>query len=127
MNTLLLFESTTIAKEWEDERLPKPLKFIVVSFVGYRFMKSGKLSRITSIFRDYEEELKLGRTGVHAFYRAVDIGASEDSDQEIKDYTDYVNSTLSRGDSHPVCYSDPHGTGRHYHIQVGAAVKPQFK
>jgi hypothetical protein len=117
------FVSDKVQAEWNDARL-SPLLRQIVEDAAQRAMDSWNWEfTITSIYRSPAEDAALNASGIHTYWRAVDVRTKGRSKQSVDDVTRYINTRWIYDPNRPamrVCFAEPHGTGPHGHYQVHA-------
>lgn len=91
--------------------------------------KKGVYVQITSLDRTEEEDKLLKASGIHSSgppWRAIDIvirgiiNDQEEYDRISKVLNDKYEYDFKRPNKYNVAYSNPHGTGKHIHLQCHA-------
>lgn len=114
------FKDIDLLPEWNNKKLRRDLKLFVLAanaFTEHTFHRS---LIVTSVFRDYEKDKALGRSGMHGLWRAVDVSARGWSAPEIAKICDFVNETVTYGQGKQICFAHDAGSGMHWHFQVPA-------
>lgn len=118
---MINFVSQRVEKEWKDERLSKRLRDIVSEAAAYAEEKYGWNFTLTSIYRTPAEDAALNASGIHVYWRAVDVRIKGRPQSEVNGVADYINGRYVYDHLRPamkVCFKEPHGTGPHGHFQV---------
>lgn len=118
---MLKFASDRVEREWEDARLSRKLKQMVLEAASYAQERWQWSFTITSIFRNAEEDAALNASGIHVVWRAVDVRTRGQPKAVVDDVTQFINRRWVYDPSRPalkVCFAEPHGTGPHGHYQV---------
>jgi hypothetical protein len=115
------FVSARQEQEWNDPKLSSRVKEIVNEAAEYAQQHHNWPFTITSIYRTPAEDAALNGHGVHPAWRAVDVRNKDQSDAANAAVTSYINGRWIYDPARPafqVCFSEPHGTGKHAHYQV---------
>lgn len=118
---MINFVSKRIEKEWNDARLEKLLREIVLEAAAYAEQKYGWNFTLTSIYRTEAEDAALNASGIHVYWRAVDVRIKGRPQTQIDAVANYINSRYVYNPDKParkVCFKEAHGTGPHAHFQV---------
>jgi hypothetical protein len=124
VDDLILWKSERQRDEWIAGRLHPYLSMVFLRLVQRAAFTSLKcLITVTDIYRSLEEDVKLGGTGIHCAWRAIDIAADSWQDPVIQKLTDFVNETWLYDPARPellVALFAPHesATGPHLHLQT---------
>lgn len=120
-DTYLVFLTDRIKKEWESDKLNPVLRHIAVDASIF----AGEILRwhptITCIWRTQGEDQALGGTGIHYYWRAIDLRTKDQEQANIDALIAYVNGRYVYDPARPkkvVAYGKPHGSGPHIHLQV---------
>lgn len=123
---MINFVSKRIEREWNDARLTKLLRDIVLEAAAYAEEKYGWNFTLTSIYRTKAEDAALNASGIHVYWRAVDVRIKGRPQSQINAVADYINNRYVYNPDKPalkVCFKEVHGTGPHAHFQVHANTK----
>lgn len=115
------FVSARQQQEWNDSSLSARVKEIVNDAAVYAQQHWNWEFTITSIYRTPAEDAALHGHGIHPGWRAVDVRNKDQSEAANDDVTRYINERWIYDPARPqfkVCFSEPHGTGKHAHYQV---------
>ena len=119
----ICFNSMRIFRESHD--LDPRLYEILVALVERYWPDASHPARVVCIFRTPVENAADGaKTEIHcqpAPYRACDVGAKEFTADQVAAATAALNALWVYDPDRPelqVCFSQPHGTGPHFHLQV---------
>jgi hypothetical protein len=119
----ILFPTLRIYREFYD--IDHRLHEIALELIERFWPDASHPARITCIFRTQAEEIAAGgKSGIHSLsspYRAIDIGAKEFSQVQIDASAAALNARWLYDPARPaklVCFSEPHGSGPHFHLQV---------
>jgi len=117
------FKSEQQAGEFSNPKLNKLLKQIVLDAEDFSLIAFNKDLYITSIWRSVEDDHKLGATGIHCLWRAIDTTAASWTDTEAQSLADRANMHYTYDPERPklvVALFKPHksATGPHVHWQV---------
>lgn len=118
---MINFVSKRVEKEWNDERLSERVRDIVQEAAAYAEEKYGWNFTLTSIYRTPAEDAALSASGIHVYWRAVDVRIKGRPQSEVNGVADYINGRYVYDPARPamkVCFKEPHGTGPHGHFQV---------
>lgn len=114
------FKDASLLPEWNNKLLRKDLKMFVLAANAYAEHAFGRSLTVTSIFRDYEKERRLERSGIHGLWRGLDVSTHGWSAPEIARLADFVNDAVDYGQGKQVCLIHDAGSGLHFHFQVPA-------
>jgi len=121
--TQILFPNPRILVEFGH--LEGVLHSIFMNFIEQFWPDPDRYVRVTCIYRTKEEEIAAGgKSGIHTvgpFYRAIDLGAREFTQEAVSAAAAKINVLWEYDPSRPekvVCYAEPHGSGPHFHLQV---------
>ena len=81
---------------------------------------------LTEVWRSAEADGKLGGSGIHPAWRAVDIRTRDVPGLHVESVVKWINSRWQYDPLRPwmkVAYHKPHGTGPHIHLQVHARTR----
>lgn len=119
----ITFESVRLLREFND--IDGRLYEIVVTLIERFWPDASKPAVIDCIFRTQAEEIAAGgKTGIHMAgppYRAVDIRGHEFTQAQLDAAHAAINAIWEYDFQRPemtVCFTAPHGTGPHFHVQV---------
>ena len=119
----ILFPTIRIFREFND--LDHRLYEIFMTLVERYWPDATKSARVVCIWRSEAENTVDGaHTAIHcqpAPYRAADVGAREFTAEQVAATSSAVNKLWIYDPARPdllVCFSQPHGTGPHFHLQV---------
>jgi hypothetical protein len=117
----MLFETPRIEQEWGSEKLFPMTATIVHDAQTYALARWDWTFFLTCIWRSITEDIGLEGSGIHPAWRAVDVRDRDQAPDAIADVTKYLNGKYVYDPTRPrlvVCYSKPHGSGPHLHIQA---------
>jgi hypothetical protein len=106
---LINFVSKRIEREWNDARLTKLLRDIVLEAATYAEEKYGGDFTLTSIYRTKAEDAALSASGIHVYWRAVDVRIKGRPQSQINAVADYINNRYVYNPDKPaltVCFKD---------------------
>ena len=118
---MLKFVSERQEREWNDSKLSRRVKEIVLEAAAYAEQKWGWNFTITSIHRTPAEDAALNASGIHVDWRAVDVRTRGQKQTVVDDVARYINGRWAYDPARPhlkVCFKEAHGTGPHGHYQV---------
>ncbi|MDQ3917702.1 MAG: hypothetical protein M3348_04440 [Acidobacteriota bacterium] len=113
--------SQRVENEWNDARLSSRVRNIVLEAAAYAEQTYGWSFTLSSIYRTPAEDAALSASGIHIYWRAVDVRIKGRPQSQINDVADYINGRYVYDPARPnmkVCFKEPHGTGPHAHYQV---------
>jgi hypothetical protein len=125
-DTYLVFLTDRIRQEWESPNLDKTLRNITEDASIHAAQILGWHPTITCIWRAQGEDQALGGTGIHYYWRAIDLRTKDVSQPQVDALVAYVNGRYVYDATRPqkvVAYGKPHGSGPHLHLQVCAGNK----
>ena len=111
---MINFKTLKLQQQWNTGKLHWMLSFIVLGLAAMMAMKYNVVMLITSIFR-------VGDSGVHGFWRGVDIRTSNLRSGEAQSLVDWVNARFIYDPERPeltVALFHNAGRGSHIHLQV---------
>jgi hypothetical protein len=124
----LRFRSQLLEDQFFGPDVHHLVRQIVLDAAEHALEEHGWLFEITSAVRTAVEDALLGGSGIHVTGRAVDVGARSIPEPLISAVTEWVNTRWQYDAQRPrlvVCYSKPHGSGRHLHFQVHERTRPR--
>ena len=123
---MINFVSKRVEREWNDARLEKLLRDIVIEAAAYAEEKYGWNFTLTSIYRTRAEDAALNASGIHVYWRAVDVRIKGRPQSQIDAVANYINNRYvynPASSARKVCFKEAHGTGPHAHFQVHPTTK----
>ena len=120
-SNLIEFASEKQKAEWCSGNVDPKLARIFLEAAVFARSKGYPMLRVTSIYRDANEDVRLGGSGIHVTWRAIDIGAPGWNDNASATVAAEVNRRWVYDRKRPnlkVALYDEHGTGPHIHFQV---------
>lgn len=118
----MTFETARILSEFNDARLDKKLRKILLEVEHHAFEGWAWILHFTSIWRSKTEDARIGGHGIHPVWRAADVRTvGVRPDAAVADVIAWVNDRWIYDPMRPamlVAYAAPHGTGPHIHFQV---------
>jgi hypothetical protein len=117
----MLFETPRIEVEWNSDSLFPMTRVIVHDAQAYALARWNWTFFLTCIWRSITEDTQLEGSGIHSAWRAVDVRDRDQAADAIADVTKYLNGKYVYDPGRPrlvVCYSKPHGSGPHLHLQA---------
>lgn len=118
---MITFVSERVESEWNDPRLSKRVRDIVIEAATFAEQQYGWNFTLTSIYRTPAEDAAINASGIHTYWRAVDVRIRGRAQAEVNGVADYINGRYAYDPARPamkVCFKEPHGTGPHAHYQV---------
>ena len=119
----MLFDSPRIEAEWKSEKLFSMTRAILEDGQAYALERWAWPFYLTCIWRSVTEDMQLEGSGIHPAWRAVDVRDRDQAPDAVADVTAYLNGKYEYDVTRPrlvVCYSKPHGSGPHLHVQAHA-------
>lgn len=119
----VIFETPRIETEWQSGELFPMTTRILEDAQAYALARFDWIFLLTCIWRSVTEDMVLEGSGIHPAWRAVDVRDKDQPAAAVADVTAYLNGKYVYDSTRPrlvVCYSKPHGTGPHLHIQTHA-------
>lgn len=113
---MIVFKTDKVRREWIDVKLDLRLKAIVYMLAGRMIEVYQTVPVITSIFRQSD-------TGVHGYWRGVDIRTNSLPDGAGDALASWVNLMFSYDPGRPqyqVALNHNVGLGAHLHLQIAA-------
>ena len=124
----MLYKSSRVQMEWDGPSLSPLLKSIVEDAEQFSQIAFDKDLFITCIWRSQTEDKALSGTGVHVFWKAIDVRAASWNDPEAESMVNRTNLNWIYDPSRPemeVAFYKEHGDGFHVHYQVHPNTKPR--
>lgn len=115
------YKAKRIENEWKDSKMSETLKKIVDEAAKYAKKEWKWDFFLTSIYRTPEEDAALHASGIHTFWRAVDVRTKDQKKEAVEGVSDYINERWVYDPKRPnmkVCFKEPHGNNIHAHFQV---------
>jgi hypothetical protein len=127
----MLFASPRVEQEWTSGPVSPTTASILLDGQEYALNRWAWIFTLTCIYRTPEEDKLLEGSGIHCTWRAVDIRDRDVSPEAVVDLTTYLNRHYvydPQRTALTVCYSKPHGTGPHVHLQshLRTVLRPAF-
>ena len=118
----LLFKSDEQERQFHSGRLIPVLIAVLADAAEFALGRLGWALKLTEVWRSPGADKKLGGSGVHPAWRAVDIRTRDVAPEKVEALVRHVNDKWMYGNPlRPllkVAYHKPHGTGPHIHLQV---------
>jgi hypothetical protein len=117
------FKTSRIEDEWNSNKLSALLKQIVNDAAAHAKEKFDWDFVLTSIFRTAQEDAELHASGIHTFWRAVDVRTKDQEQAAVNGVADFINNKYIYDPHRPgmkVCFKEPHGNNVHAHFQIHA-------
>ena len=123
---LLLFKSDEQERQFHSGRLSPVLIAVLADAAEFALGRLGWALKLTEVWRSPGADKKLGGSGVHPAWRAVDIRTRDVPGPHVESVVKWINSRWQYDPLRPwmqVAYHKPHGTGPHIHLQVHARTR----
>jgi hypothetical protein len=116
----MLFASPRVEEEWKSGCVFPTTASIVLDGQAYALDRWKWTFVLTCVWRSQPEDRLMEGSGIHCLWRAVDIRDRDISPEAVADLATYLNRHYiydPQRTALTVCYSKPHGTGPHVHVQ----------
>ena len=116
----MLFKSPRQEREWASEKVHPRLRLVMADAAVF-MARLGWDPVITDVWRSKGEEARLGSSGVHNVWRAVDVRTRDVEPCKVEDLRRYLEGRWVYDPARPakvLCYTAEHGNGPHVHVQV---------
>lgn len=115
------FASKRIEDEWFSGSLFPMTAEIVKAGQDHVYDRWGWEFVLTCVWRSVVEDAQYEGSGIHPAWRAVDVRDRDIHPEAVDDLTSFLNQQYVYDRTRTwltVCYSKPHGSGPHVHIQA---------
>src|SRR5687768_9561195 len=89
---MITFASTRIQSEWNSPTLERLLKQIVTDAAEQAKSQHAWDFHLTSIYRTPEEDAALNGSGIHIYWRAVDVRTNNVLADNVRAVTNWINA-----------------------------------
>ncbi len=121
MKGIFNFETSIQENQWHNGELDERLKGYVTIICYYSWIEFNKRLIINSVYRTPEHDKKIGGSGIHCYWRAVDILTHNLTENQITKIVDMANIYFhyDSADKHLVAKYGDKRHKKHIHYQVG--------